>query len=561
MKLRFTIILAITYFFLVSGTIDLSNLFNYAAQPIPNYINRDNTTNGNAITDEGATLGRVLFYDKNLSLNNTIACASCHQQQFGFSDTAVQSVGQDGGLTGRHSMRLINARFSNENRFFWDKRAATLEAQTTQPIQDHIEMGFSGTNGQPNLDSLIRKMGTIDYYQSLFPLAFGDNTITEDRMQQALAQFVRSIQSFDSKYDTGRAANGNNNGNFPNFTASENRGKQLFMTPPNNNGAGCNGCHQAPGFDLRNNSGNNGVVTVAGNPGATDGTNRRSPSLRDLVNANGMVNGPMMHDGSKATLRAVIDHYNNVPQVNGLDRRLRGGGGNLNLTEQEKIDLENFLLTLTGSDVYTNEKWTNPFDASGNLSVLDGNCETNLTLNTNITSGTQTFVASNSISANPTISNATITYRAGSAITLTNGFTVSGNATFIATIGNCSALSEETTPTAARIIDEELGTNMNKVGIGEEEIASSSTVSLDNVNLRVYPNPFRNELTINLGRFSENWVEIQLYNAVGQAIKQWTIQNQMTVDLSQLEKGIYFLRAIENGELLSTTKIIKASAE
>ena len=102
-------------------------------------------------------------------------------------------------------MRLVNARFSEEDNFFWDERARSLEEQTTQPIQDHIEMGFSGTNGQPNLDSLIRKMQNIDYYQSLFTLAFNDNTITEERMQQALAQFVRSIQSFDSKYDTGRA--------------------------------------------------------------------------------------------------------------------------------------------------------------------------------------------------------------------------------------------------------------------------------------------------------------------------------------------------------------------
>ncbi len=558
MKVKCTLLLAVTYFFLVSSTIDMTNLFNYEAQNIPNYINRDNTA-GNTITDEGATLGRVLFYDKQLSSNNTIACASCHQQQFGFSDIAVQSVGQDGGLTGRHSMRLINARFSNEDRFFWDKRAATLEIQTTQPIQDHIEMGFSGTNGQPDLDSLIRKMGDLDYYESLFSLAFGDNTITEARMQQAMAQFVRSIQSFDSKYDVGRAATGNDNANFPNFTTSENNGKQLFMNSSRNGGANCAACHQAPGFDLRDNSGNNGVIGVAGNPGATDLTNTRSPTLRDMVNADGVLNGPLMHDGSKATLRAVIDHYNNVPQVNGLDRRLRNGGGNLNLTETEKVDLENFLLTLTGSDVYTNEKWSDPFDASGNLTVLDGSCEVDMTMSTNISNGTHTYGASNSITANNSISNSTVTYQAGTTITLTEGFHALPGATFTASISasSCSSLRAENSPATARnttIADEFMTDEL-------ETVNAETTTLIDDPfakpELTVYPNPFNHELTIDLGRYSENPVEIYLYNSVGQEVKRFNTQEQTRVDLSQLEKGIYFLRAIENGQLLTTKKVIK----
>jgi cytochrome c peroxidase len=98
--------------------IDVENLANYANQPIPNYITRFNGQN-NSITDKGATLGRVLFYDKNLSSNNTISCASCHQQANGFSDIAIASQGVN-GTTGRHSMRLINARFGAEAKFFWD---------------------------------------------------------------------------------------------------------------------------------------------------------------------------------------------------------------------------------------------------------------------------------------------------------------------------------------------------------------------------------------------------------------------------------------------------------
>ena len=184
---------------LPSMTIDLQNLFNYEDQAIPNYITKDNT-DGNPITNEAATLGRVLFYDTQLSSANTISCSSCHIQEFAFGDTSIVSVGVN-GVTGRHSMRLVNSRFSDEAKFFWDERAGTLEAQSTMPIMDHVEMGYSGTNGDPDFNQLIEKLDTVSYYDDLFRLAFGDEEITESRMQIALAQFIRSIQSFDSPYD------------------------------------------------------------------------------------------------------------------------------------------------------------------------------------------------------------------------------------------------------------------------------------------------------------------------------------------------------------------------
>ena len=361
-------------FILISGTIDLDNLFNYANQTVPNYITKDNTPNNNAIDNKIATLGRVLFYDKNLSANNTIACASCHKQEKAFGDDAVQSIGLDGGLTGRHSMRLINSRFSDEEKFFWDERAASLEIQVTQPIQDHVEMGFSGTNGQDDINDLITKLEAIDYYEDLFNFAFGDATITEERLQMALAQFVRSIQSFDSKYDTGRALVNSPNANFPNFTAQENQGKQLFLAPPNAGGAACAGCHRPDEFDIDPNSRNNGIISVAGDNTATDLTNFRAPTLRDIVNPDGNLNGNLMHDGSLATLLDVINHYNEIPNSSlnpNLDNRLRPGGNaqRLNLTEAEKEAIVAFLRTLTGSDVYTNEKWSNPFDENGNITL------------------------------------------------------------------------------------------------------------------------------------------------------------------------------------------------
>ena len=354
-------------------TLDLTRPENYANQPVPAYITKDNTPAGNEITDLGATLGRVLFYDKRLSRNDTISCSSCHHQQTGFSDTATASSGV-AGTTGRHSMRLINARFSVEMKFFWDERAASAEVQATQPIQDHVEMGFSGTDGDPDFSDLVTKLSAIEEYQVLFQGVFGEATINEERIGKAIAQFVRSLQSFDSKYDAGRAIR-NEGQPFPNFTASENTGKQLFLSPPNNGGAGCAGCHRPPEFDIDPNTGNNGVSGSLG--GGTDFTNTRSPSLRDLVDPNGNPHGSFMHDASLPTLLSVVNHYNAIPAVvTGLDNRLRQpgpGGGQpqrLNLSEQEKADLVDFLETLTGSSIYTDEKYSTPFNTDGSLGLV-----------------------------------------------------------------------------------------------------------------------------------------------------------------------------------------------
>lgn len=340
--------------------------FNYANQSIPNYIKKDNS---NDFTDDIATLGRVLFYDKKLSKNNSISCAGCHKQSHAFSDENIQSIGYDGELTSRHSMRLINARFSEEVKFFWDERASSLEDQTTQPIKDHVEMGFSGNDGDPTFEDLILKLQETEYYSALFNNAFGDSNITEERIQNSLAQFVRSIQSFDSKFDLGLSSAGitNINQNFPNYSDEENLGKNLFLLSPAQGGAGGAGCHRAPEFDIVPNTQNNGVIGVAGNSSGIDLFNTRSPSLRDLFKHDGTSNGPFMHDGSFNTLLEVINHYNKIPNNpanTNLDHRLNQPGiglQTLNLSEQEKSALISFIKTLSGSDVYTNEKWSDPF--------------------------------------------------------------------------------------------------------------------------------------------------------------------------------------------------------
>jgi cytochrome c peroxidase len=353
------------------NTINLNALPNYANQSIPAYITKNNV-NGNSITDKGATLGRVLFYDKKLSSNNTISCASCHKQSEAFGDSAIASQGVN-GTTGRHSMRLINTRFANETKFFWDERAINLETQSTMPIKDHGEMGFSGTNGDQDFNALITKLSAIGYYKELFKFVYGTEDITETKIQLALSQFIRSIQSFDSKYDAGRALVPNDAANFPNYTAQENQGKELFRTPPQFNaqgvrtggGLGCASCHRLPEFDIDPNSRNNGIIGNISGVGI-DVNNTRSPSLRDLVKPNGTINGPFMHTGNINTLQAVIGHYGNIniaPGNNNLDNRLRpnGVGQQLNLNATEVNAVMAFLRTLSGNNVYTDSKWASPF--------------------------------------------------------------------------------------------------------------------------------------------------------------------------------------------------------
>jgi cytochrome c peroxidase len=354
------------------SNIDLLNLSNYANQSIPKYINNDNTGT-NTITNAKATLGRVLFYDKNLSVTNTVSCGSCHKQAFAFSDTALVSAGVEGGFTARHSMRLINAKFANESKFFWNERAASLEIQTTMPIQDHAEMGFSGLNGRGNMITLLAKLSGIKYYNEIFKTVYGDTLITEARLQESLAQFVRSIQSFDSKFDAGRVLVNNERDPFPNYTATENAGKNLYLTPPVfdgkgnriSGGIGCNGCHRAPEFDIDPNTKNNGIIGVIGSA-ATETNDTRAPSLRDLIKADGTVNSKMMHTGQFTTIESVLGHYNNIPNLGGnnnLDGRLKadGVGNKLNLTSTEIAQVVAFMKTLGGTNVYVDKKWSNPF--------------------------------------------------------------------------------------------------------------------------------------------------------------------------------------------------------
>jgi cytochrome c peroxidase len=202
--------------------------FRYAGIELPAHFNApaarrfDNTPRDNPITDAGATLGRVLFYDTRLSAPNMVACASCHRQERAFVDTNRFSKGHEGKLTDRHAPTLGNLRFYQRGRFFWDERAKSLEEQVLQPIQSKVEMG-------QDLTKLTALLAGDSHYPALYREAFGSSTITSERTAKALAQFLRSLVSYQSKYDEGLAKTGSVRSDFDNFTAEENRGKTIFL--------------------------------------------------------------------------------------------------------------------------------------------------------------------------------------------------------------------------------------------------------------------------------------------------------------------------------------------
>ena len=334
--------------------------FNYDSVDLPNsfydnnLMREDNEPTNNRTRNRGATLGRVLFYDIALSKNNTVSCASCHSQEKSFSDPDRFSVGFEGGLTARNSMSLANARFYRNGRFFWDERASSLEEQVLMPIQDHIEMGLT-------LVELEEKLSSRRRYKILFNRAFGDTIVTSQRISRGLSQFVRSMVSYQSKFDAGLAQTNDPRRPFTNFSNSENRGKQLFFSPETN----CAQCHTTSAFigDRARNNGLDGLLTDLGVGGVTGQNNDlgefKVPSLRNIE-----VTAPFMHDGRFTTLEQVIEHYNSGVQNNqNLDNRLRRGNGvrRLNLSNADKIALKDFLLTLTDFNFLTDEKFSSPF--------------------------------------------------------------------------------------------------------------------------------------------------------------------------------------------------------
>lgn len=388
-------VIAAIFFLLTSFVIfDYNNInlpatpFNYANIAFPsdvtnNITDMDNMPVTNPTTDAGSTLGRVLFYDVALSQNKTISCASCHKQEFSFSDTARFSVGFNGGITPRNSMGLVHARFQKDAAFFWDNRAASLEAQVLMPIQNSVEMGLT-------LDTLVARVAAKPFYPPLFQAAFGSPTVTSNNIARALAQFIRSMNTFGSKFRVGvNTTNGNpSTTSFANFTAEENLGKDLFMDITRGN---CQACHTrnvmvqqgSKNIGLDSIYADNGVGAVTGNA-----SKNGQFSVPSLINVE--LTPPYMHDGRFKTLEEVIDFYSDSvkahPNLDGFLREIIPGNPNPNnnpcdtcqprrphYTSSEKSALVAFLKTLTDTIITTDERWSNPFRVAAVSTTVSGN--------------------------------------------------------------------------------------------------------------------------------------------------------------------------------------------
>ncbi len=307
-----------------------------------------------------ATLGRVLFYDGHLSVNNATACANCHKQEFAFSDNVAFSRGFENRPTGRNSMAIqdMGTAFMNSTgelifspqALFWDGRSSSLLDLVTRPITNHVEMGIDNINEIP--DKLVK----LGFYDKLFEDAFGDDEITVDRISQALSAFMSSIQVKNTRFDNVQRG-------LDKYTTQEQMGMQLFNGKYN-----CDNCHRlqqgAYGSSVEfmniglNNTADQGRSTITRN--ANDAGSFRAPNLRNVA-----LTAPYMHDGRFETLEDVIGHYsNNINDDPNLDFRLKDANGKpmkMNISSDETQALVAFLNTLTDHKMVTDIKFSNPF--------------------------------------------------------------------------------------------------------------------------------------------------------------------------------------------------------
>lgn len=291
----------------------------------------DNAPTDNPITNAGATLGRVLFYDKQLSKNNTVSCGSCHQQAAGFDDTLALSKGFEAGLTTRNSMSLLNIRFYKSGKMFWDERATSTEKQALQPIQNHLEMGLT-------LAELETKVKSLTYYPSLFEKAFGSSLIDSVNIAKALAQFERSIVTYQSKYDSVKQG-------LVNFTTAEADGEQFFLTA----GAPrtCASCHTPPMFITSSPETKFGL-NDANDAGINGNNNFKSGSLR-----NSSSRSHLFHNGSVTNVQTMLAAGNPGSTINAIPQH--------SVRPQAVANMMAFLNTLTDYTILTEKKFSNPF--------------------------------------------------------------------------------------------------------------------------------------------------------------------------------------------------------
>ncbi len=307
----------------------------------------DNTPADNPVTEAGAELGRWLFYDTRLSTSGNTSCATCHQQEKAFAEPRRVSIGHTGTAVERNAMSLVNLRFQIGG-FLWDERAARIEDAVRNALYSQIEMGQSP-------ETIAQVVQQDARYAPMFRAAFGSEEITEKRIVDAIAQFVRSLVSADSRYDRAAAQVASMSEDFPGFTELENRGKNLFMER-------CHFCHHTGETQivslfgmfrtLSNRIDGNAPVKDGGRGDITFDVNSlgtfRASSLRNVE-----VTGPYMHDGRFETLEQVLEHYATTPGIEPASKFI--------YPQEDKRAIIAFLKTLTDETFLTNPHFADPW--------------------------------------------------------------------------------------------------------------------------------------------------------------------------------------------------------
>lgn len=324
---------------------------------IPSHFPQMQIPADNPMTVEGVELGRHLFYDKILSRDNSVSCASCHHQVNAFSDPNVFSIGIDGLLGIRQSMALVNMGW--QQFFFWDGRVSTLEEQIFHPVRDPVEMD----NTWIQVENRLRNH---DKYPQMFFKAFGEPGVDSVKASKAIAQFLRTMISAESKFDliykysNGIPLTSQEAIDFQTITPEELGGFDVFMSL---NGGDCLHCHNGPLMQVQifSNNGLDATFNDIGRKGVTGNPNDagrfKVPTLRNIG-----YTAPYMHDGRFATLDDVINHYSHglvwSPTIDTNMEFINHGGVQLNA--QEKAMLKAFLLTFNDPKFITNPKFSNP---------------------------------------------------------------------------------------------------------------------------------------------------------------------------------------------------------
>lgn len=292
----------------------------------------------NPLTEEGFQLGRHLFYDPIISRDSTISCSSCHLQQTGFTHVDHQlSHGIEGRIGTRNSMALINLAWNKD--FMWDGGVNNLEVQPINPITNPLEMDES-------LEHVIAKLQKSEKYKMLFTKAFGDDRVTSQRILKALAQFTVMLKSSNSKYDKVMRKEAQ-------FDLQEQHGYALFKS-------NCASCHKEPlftddkfeknGLAVDETLNDFGRIKITGNQ--EDYLRFKIPTLRNI-----QFTFPYMHDGRFKTLNEVIKHYNALGHDKNLPKELDKP---MNLSDNDRVDLVAFLLTLTDKDFLFDKRFGFP---------------------------------------------------------------------------------------------------------------------------------------------------------------------------------------------------------